>query len=557
MARYIKCSCCNQPIAVSDDDIGLTLNCSRTGQIVFVNASEIRSTEQTPKAPVVTPAKAATGSNPPAVGSNSPRPSPDKSPCAQTSPTLKPVAKASPLSTSAKSNGINRGLLVATCLSTLSLLIWVSFYFGKMSKPGKVSKSKPTEFSLPSAMNHKPPEQSPEIKKAQDNFTKAPQKVSEPPKPVIKRPDAAPNPTPDRVANVLETAPHPTLVIRVVPPPPDPVAVAPAPRDLGTVMQALIKTSKDPDAAIRAKAAFVLGTRLRRDNDEPRLRIAEALVEMGADAEPAHEALRDAVKDGDADVRRAARKALDKLDAAKSAKEREIILSLAKEIGAKEPAKRIKALDQIAAYGSKANIVGEQLIDAMMHTQPSGVREAAALALEKVNLEVYPHVFAMLRGEAKEQFAAIAALGTLGKKADITVQLLLKCHFQPSVLRLDPGARDRLDNFPVIAKIAPKDKRFAEKVLSEISTPPINDDGFNSRRRISGLEQLNVINASPDEKVKALSEALKHDHTVEVIRALQGLGKDAKAALPELMKLKDWDNEAIQKAAREAIEKIE
>jgi hypothetical protein len=128
MFGYIRCACCNQPIAVSDDDIGLTLNCPRSGKMVLVKTSDIQTAGPTSKVPAV--AKVPTRSPPPTPASKSSLPS-GKSPAARTFPAPKPVVKEPRLPTPARSSGINRGLLFVACVSSLLLLSVTGFYITK------------------------------------------------------------------------------------------------------------------------------------------------------------------------------------------------------------------------------------------------------------------------------------------------------------------------------------------------------------------------------------------------------------------------------------------
>jgi hypothetical protein len=187
------------------------------------------------------------------------------------------------------------------------------------------------------------------------------------------------------------------------------------------------------------------------------------------------------------------------------------------------------------------------------------VRDAAAETLEKVNPKVHPHVFTILRGMNK--LAAITALGRLGSDAAITVPLLLWCN------RPEVAEGFYLGNtLPVIAKIAPKDKRFAAVVLAQLTAPLAAGGLARSNqvaRRMWALEQLKIIDVEPAEKVKALILVLDDDkdatasETVPLITALQVFGKDAKPALPLLKKLKLSSDDAIRRAATEAVKKIE
>jgi HEAT repeat protein len=376
---------------------------------------------------------------------------------------------------------------------------------------------------------------------------------------LIPKSGAAPStaPIPNRdpssviVPKVSKSTPVPSSV--VVPPPDDRVATPPPPRDIVAELEDLIKASKDPDATVRARAAAGLGTFLGRANDELRRKAAKALAELGADAEPALVALRVAVTDGDAEVRKAASEALEKLDAAKTAKDHETILALAKDLKAKEPAKRLKALEQVATYGSKANVVGEQLIEAMTD-KVADVQDAAALTLEKVNPAVFRPVFTLLRGMAK--IKACLELGQLKGQAEIAIPLLLHYQNNQSALGIFLGTDSfGYDLFPIIAKIAPKDKRFADAVLTHIATTPPDE---YAQRRMAGIAQLKIIDAKAADKVKALITAIGDGRlSLEVIAALRELGKDAEPALPSLKKLKLSPDDEIRKAASEAINKIE
>jgi serine/threonine protein kinase len=339
-----------------------------------------------------------------------------------------------------------------------------------------------------------------------------------------------------------------------------------------SALERRIKESKSPEKAFRLEAAEGLAPFLTHSNPLLRRKAAQALAEMGADAEPAAPALRGAIKDGDVEVRKNARLALDKIDVAvaeaKAAKTRESILATAKDLKAREAAKRIKALEQLAGYGPDANIVGEQLIEALTDKIPA-VQTAASDALQKANPKVYPHVVTLLFGNDK--VGAVKQLEQLGAEAAITVPLLLYLLDNPplhrsgmSVVPVDFG-----DLFATIAKIAPKDKRFATAVLAAVARPiPASDakmvgagmfiPGTLGLRRISAVQQLSVIDADVADKVKSLVAALGDGQAMkQVIEALGGYGKDAAPALPLLKKLKLAPNDAVREAATRAVEKIE
>ncbi len=225
----------------------------------------------------------------------------------------------------------------------------------------------------------------------------------------------------------------------------------------------------------------------------------------------------------------------------------ETIRALAKDL--KDPAKKIKTLERLATYGAEANIVGEELIEAM--TDPvAEVRNAAAEALEKVNPKVYPHVFTMLHGQ--QTMVAFSRLEAMGSDAAIVVPLLLAWYEKPaSILRTNFAQSTPM--IGQIAKIAPKNKRLATIVLSLVAGPYTN---LPSALRAEGLQLLDQIEASTAEKVNALLPGLA-EGDISVIRTIGKYGADAKPALPLLKKLKFSPNDGIRDAATEAIKRIE
>jgi serine/threonine protein kinase/HEAT repeat protein len=318
-----------------------------------------------------------------------------------------------------------------------------------------------------------------------------------------------------------------------------------------------VRASKDPDLATRTKGVEGLSAFLTNPDVLLRRRAAQALADMGGNAGPAAAALEAAVKDPDVEVRREARRALDGIAEAVAAsrvvQNRAAILALAKDLQAKDAAKRLKALQQIGGYGTEANIAGEELITAMADPVPT-VRAAASEALEKVNPKVHPHVLTLMYGMNKT--GAVAELAKLGPDAAIAVPLLLYYHNNPQLLG---GVLPWETNlFPTVAKIAPRDRRFASAVLAGISRPVAKGVTPLNSPRVAGLAQLDVIDATSADKLKALLTALGDGQlAAEVITSIGNLRRDAEPALPVLKQLKLSPDDAIRKAATEAVKKIE
>lgn len=241
----------------------------------------------------------------------------------------------------------------------------------------------------------------------------------------------------------------------------------------------------------------------------------------------------------------------------------EQIKRLAKELKAPTPEAQIKALKRLEAYGPEANVVGEALIEAMSDAHPA-VRDAASDVLEKVDPIIHPHVFTVLRGMNK--WGAISALAEMRAEAAIAVPLILSCR--------EAQGSDFV--FTAVAKIAPKDKRFAAAVLAVVSDPQPEGrarvPAFIHARRDeleAGLKHLDVIDATTAEKVESLVKSLQRavdrldsDDYAEaevhpLIAQLQKYRADSKPALPLLKKLKLSSRDSLRAMATKAIRDIE
>lgn len=271
-----------------------------------------------------------------------------------------------------------------------------------------------------------------------------------------------------------------------------------------------IVATKHLDASSRRTAATALGQFLEHGNVTVRRKASQALAEMGPDAEPAAKALREVLDDPDEDVRCAAAKVLDELAevaAAKRASEvNRALKELIPELKAREPEDRIKDLLKIGAFGPEAAAAGEHIIEAMSD-KVQAVHEAAANTLAHVAPRLHGPVSAILGGTNPRD--GIQQLGELGSEAAMAVPLLLRCNANPA---LWGGGTGKLkdhheDLFPVIAKIAPMDQRFAAAVLASIATPNPRGDRLLGERRLAGIAQLKVIQATAAEKVAALIAA--------------------------------------------------
>lgn len=567
---YVRCACCNLPIAITADDVGLSVTCPRTRRLIAVKEADLNGTPPpAAKPPAAAPQPPPSARETVADSRSAPRPVEPAPP----RPTRRDEASdfAPPLP--------NRGgpSSVAVALIGVSVLLVIVALVGAIWKMSRIEPERETveqpeerqaEPPLPAVAPPVAPPTPPAPKTTTPVGTVAP--------PIM--PPVVPPVAPVEVRPPVVPAPPPRIPPVALPPPPkaDPnvgvAAAAVASLSLLATVEAgldgCVGACADPDAAVRRRAATALAAFLANPDEKVRRKAAAALAELGGDAEPALAALQDAVNDADAEVKKSAKAAVEKIDEAaafaKADKTQKELLLLAKQLQAKEPAKRVKALEQIAPYGASANIVGEQLIAAMADPVPA-VQIAATEALEKVNPKVQPHVFTLLYGMNKA--GAVNELEKLGSDAAITVPMLL--HF--TGMTKQPASLGNL--YATVVKIAPKDKRVVAFILTTVAEPiPASERTtfYPSRRlfdraprtpterRYAAMQLLSGVEADAAIKVKSLTSALGDGHlTTYVIAALQGYGKDAEPALPLLKKLKFSKDDAVRKSANDAIEKIE
>jgi hypothetical protein len=257
---------------------------------------------------------------------------------------------------------------------------------------------------------------------------------------------------------------------------------------------------------------------------------------------------------------------------------------LAEDLKAKDPEKRVNALIRLAEFGGKANIVGKQVVEAMLDKVPA-VRNAAVDTIEKIDPIIHRQVVTIISG--KNASIALSELKSLGNRAKIALPILFELVTKADKVA-DPEEQPLL--IDSIASIAPKDERLATVILNYVRTPlksvpvrqpaPITNLVFRYRvfnhhliaKRDIGLKYLDIIDAKSEVKMDALVSALKVevadslDNEVEelnsvyilpVITALAGYGKDAALALPTLKKLSLLPDVSLRQATTEAIKKIE
>lgn len=357
-----------------------------------------------------------------------------------------------------------------------------------------------------------------------------------PPPPVVPPVVAPPAGTP--------TTPSPPVVPPVVAPGGAPAApggaVAPLPRAAN--LDRLVEAAKRPDPEERKRAAVGLAEFLSSPDRAQRATAAEALAALRKAAAPAVPALERALSETDDGI----------LSDIKTA----LAFGLSAELESKDSAVRIRALEQLAALGRAARVVGADVIRVMAHDKVKKVQTAATDALEKIDPKVHEHVATLLFGTDK--YGAVSALGRLEREAEMATDLLFELveACKNSTALVD----DRLHLLETLALIAPSDKRFEKYVLESIRMPiaknAVRTVGISNRR--FGLRHIQMISATKAEKAKALTAALEDGHlNYQVIDELVTLGADAAPALPLLKKLKMSTEDGIRKVATDAVNKIE
>jgi hypothetical protein len=362
---------------------------------------------------------------------------------------------------------------------------------------------------------------------------------------------------------------------------------APPPRDLSAELDAAVRAARGPVPAARLEAAVALGRFVGRTDPALRRRAMLALSELGGDAEPALDVARAATADPDEVVQLFARRALANIDAAEV--KRKELVALAGQLKAKEPEDRIKALNKIGAYGKDAAPVGDAVIDALRDKEKTvrdaaaealarfhpdaktialcvtglqarepkarietldqigalgaeakgvseylieamldngpGVQAAAFKAMERVNPPLHAPLVTVFHGSPNQRLVALDQLADMGADAACTVPLLLVCNDKPKLW----GSEPHYDLYPTIAKIAPRDRRFAAAALAAIAARNASGDTALAARRLAGLAQLDTIRATTEEKVAALQAASGDGHTLaEVFKAWAKVAPDDK-----------------------------
>ena len=183
-----------------------------------------------------------------------------------------------------------------------------------------------------------------------------------------------------------------------------------------------------------------------------RLRAAKTLGEMGAEAQPAVEALRKALNDEDEDVRLVAKRALERIELENNPELTQLIADLKNP----DPLTRLRAAKKLGELGSKATVAIPAL-EKLLQDKDGDVRQVAQHAIEKIKSSGSPKVqqlIEQLRDEdAVVRLSAAKQLGEMGEDGRPAMEPLKEaCQDPDEVVRM--VAKNALDKLKKATNVA-------------------------------------------------------------------------------------------------------
>jgi HEAT repeat protein len=324
-----------------------------------------------------------------------------------------------------------------------------------------------------------------------------------------------------------------------------------------------LKASTDKDRDVRIKAVGGLAKALADTDEIIRLKAAQGLSEMGLDAKGALPDLASAAKDTDEAVRKMARRATEKINAAIDAEKAErlnaTITPLIKDLTDKDAKKRLAAAEKLGGIGADAKAAREPLVEMMLDPTPA-IRVGASDALEKIDAKLQKHLVTIVIGQNKaEAFAGIKEMGKEGKAAMPVLVYYYK------LCQSGKGNIIPVQFLETVAAVGGDDKRvatiFNDALTAANSIQVIgiaNASMAGGDTRYQACILVNATLMDPKQKTAALIIAIKDPRcAVLAINALGEIGSDAQAAIPTLKQLKQATSDAVRTAAADALGKID
>jgi HEAT repeat protein len=320
-----------------------------------------------------------------------------------------------------------------------------------------------------------------------------------------------------------------------------------------------LNASKDADEAVRMKAAGGLAKCLSDTDEIIRLKAAQGLAEMGLDAKGTLPDLATASKDTDEAVRKMAKRAIEKINAAIDAQKAEqlsaTVAPLVTALKDKDVKKRLGAAEKLGSMGADAKEARELLVEMMLDSN-AAIRVGAADALEKIDSKLHGYVVTIIIGQDKDHaITGIKSLGTDGKAALPALAYFFKAN------RAHFGQLYTAHVFfDTLVTVGGDDKRVGSVFQDALTGAPPNQNVTNvwSHVRNTACEFVNKSKMAAKDKTAALVIATRDGVSCHAaVTALGEIGPDAEAALPTLKQLKQSQNDIIRTAATEAVGKID
>jgi HEAT repeat protein len=320
-----------------------------------------------------------------------------------------------------------------------------------------------------------------------------------------------------------------------------------------------LKASKDSDEAVRLKAAGGLAKCLTDTDDIIRLKAAQGLAEMGLDAKGTLPDLATASKDADEAVRKMAKRAIEKINAAIDAQKAEQLSAtmapLVTALKDKDAKKRLAAAEKLGAMGADAKEARESLVEMMLDSN-AAIRIGAADALEKIDPKLHGHVVTIIIGQDKDRAVlGVKLLGADGKAALPVLAYFFKTN------RANFGRHHETRTFfDTLVTVGGDDKRVGSIFQDALTGAPPNQNNAYawSEVRTTACEFVNKSKMAAKDKTAALVVATRDAAScLAAVTALGEIGPDAEAAIPTLKQLKQSQNDMLRAAATEALGKID
>lgn len=294
----------------------------------------------------------------------------------------------------------------------------------------------------------------------------------------------------------------------------------------------LVKQLKDKDEFVRLKAAKLLG-------------------KLGGEAKEALPALTELLKDQDLDVRAVARNAIDAI----RGRTKTPVDDIVKELRGKN---RLKALEQLAAMGEEAKPAATGLVEVILELPTKG-REKYLETLEKIDPEASKLVGPLLMQERDPRKWAdvFDTVDAAGADAKACLPILRRLYLTDITGKLTKDMYVAQRVILTMVKIDPEDKVVIQTVLGALGTTNRGPTVVRAR----AFDAIKELKADPRDVTKALISAMNDKVCMLVaIETLGSMGKDARDAVPILMKLKMEQSGAskdIRDAATAALQNIE